>query len=290
MVKQVVCSDNLYSFGEFNLSDIREHPTILNIGCRQTGKTSIIKALINNLNYKKDNIIIFDRVKSYDQLVNKKNIHNEYKSEEVEKILKEQKLQINKFNKGIISEEDTKIFIIFDDCLSSKSSFKDLALRELLYFSKDYKIGFIMAMQFPFNIPPELRLKFDYVFLIGDTVTSHIKRHYDEYGSIFNNFYSFRCVYSELTKDYNCMIIDNRVILSDNIFDKVYYYKAPYLNEPNIKIDNVDDNLIYGTDLEPYLNEIENKTNDLSSNDDLDKTTLLKIVNIMEKIVNKLYS
>lgn len=289
MIKQVVCGDNSYSFGEFNLSGICKHPAILNFGPRQAGKTSIIKALINNLNYKKDNIIIFDRVKSYDQLVNKKNIYNEYKSEEVENILKEQRLRINKFNKGIISEEDTKIFIIFDDCLSyNNNSFRDLALRELLYLSKDYKIGFIMTMQFPFGIPLELRSKFDYIFLIGDTISSYIKRYYDEYGGIIPNFYSFKCVYSELTKDYNCMIIDNRIKDPNNISDKIYYYKAPY--ESNIKIDNADDNLIYGTDLEPYLNKIEDKINDPSSKNDLDRTTLLKIVNIMEKIVNKLYS
>lgn len=90
-------------------------------------------------------------------------------------------------------------------------------------------------MQFPLGIKPELRLNFDYVFLLADDTVSNQKRIYEHYAGIFPNFEAFRQVFSQLTADYGTMVIVNRGV-RDNVLEKVFYYKAPDVSNSGIII------------------------------------------------------
>ena len=122
---------------------------------------------------------------------------------------------------------DPSTFIIMDDCLSQKGSWvRDQPIQELLFNGRHYHIMYILTMQFPLGITPELRVNFDYVFLMAEDTISNLKRIYDHYAGMFPNLYSFKQVFTELTKDYGCMVIVNRGVRT-NIFEKIYHYKAP---------------------------------------------------------------
>jgi hypothetical protein len=121
---------------------------------------------------------------------------------------------------------DPRAFLIMDDCLSSKGSWmKDETIMQMFFDGRHYKIMYILTMQFPLGITPELRCNFDYIFLLAEDFQSNQKRLYDHYAGMFPSFPSFRQVFVDLTDDYGCMVIVNRGSRK-NFLDKVFWYKA----------------------------------------------------------------
>jgi hypothetical protein len=123
-----------------------------------------------------------------------------------------------------------------DDCLGQKGSWvRDKPIQELLYNGRHYKLMYILTMQFPLGITPELRSNFDYIFLLAEDYISNKKRIYDHYAGMFPNFESFRQVFDQLTDDFGAMVIVNRGV-KKTLFEKVYWYKAPDLSVINVEM------------------------------------------------------
>ena len=72
---------------------------------------------------------------------------------------------------------------------------------ELLFNGRHYQLMYMLTMQFPLGITPELRCNFDYIFLLADDNTSNIKRMYEHYAGMFPDFNSFKQVFTQLTKN-----------------------------------------------------------------------------------------
>ncbi len=122
---------------------------------------------------------------------------------------------------------DPRCFIIMDDCLGQKGKWvRDQPIQELIFNGRHYKIMYILTMQYPLGITPELRSNFDYIFLLKEDFVSNLKRMYDHYAGMFPSFDSFRQVFSQLTDDFGSMVIVNRGAKA-SLFEKIYHYKAP---------------------------------------------------------------
>ena len=93
---------------------------------------------------------------------------------------------------------DPRAIVVMDDCLASKGTWaKDPLVSELLFNGRHRHITYILTMQYPLGITPELRSNFDYVFLLAEDVTSNLKRIYEHYAGMFPDFNSFRQVFRE---------------------------------------------------------------------------------------------
>ena len=79
--------------------------------------------------------------------------------------------------------------------------------------------------------PPELRTCIDYVFILRQSILKDRRRVYENYAGIFPNFAMFCDVLDNLTEDYHCMVIKNRVT-SSRIEDCVFWYKAGIHEKP----------------------------------------------------------
>jgi hypothetical protein len=124
---------------------------------------------------------------------------------------------------------NTKAFIVMDDCLADKGNWaKDKMIYELLDKGRHYEITYILTMQFPLGVKPELRANFDYIFLLADDTFGNQKRLFDHYAGMFPCFDAFRQVFTQLTQDHGCMVIQNGNT-ADGLLEKVMYYKAPNL-------------------------------------------------------------
>ena len=118
------------------------------------------------------------------------------------------------------------MFLLMDDCMSSKGSWvKEEQILELFFNGRHHKISFILTMQYAIGIPPEMRSNFDYIFLLAEDFISNRKRLYEHYAGMFPSFDVFQQVFTQVTADYGCMVINNRVHSTD-ITEKVFWYKA----------------------------------------------------------------
>ena len=218
---------------EFDLNQMVAHPSIVMIAKRGSGKSWVVRAILRHSSKRVPVGIIIsptDRMNSfYSDFVPDTYIYYEFKSDTIERLLNRQQTMIDKAKekkkKGKMC--NARAFIVMDDCLSSKGEWsKDPAISELLYNGRHYEIMYILTMQFPLGIKPELRCNFDYVFLLADDTVSNQKRIYEHYAGMFPNFEAFRQVFVQLTADFGSMVIVNRGV-RNNFIEKVFYYKAP---------------------------------------------------------------
>ena len=218
---------------QFYLASMVENPAIVMIAKRASGKSWICRDLLKHFKDIPVGIIIAPTEKManppfYSAFFPDTYIHFEYKSETIEKVLYRQHIMIEKEKdkQKIGIKIDPRGFILMDDCLSTKSSWmKDQPIMELLLNGRHYRLMYILTMQFPLGITPELRCNFDYIFLLAEDFYSNLKRLYDHYAGMFPTFDAFRTVFRELTNDFGCMVIVNRGARS-SFLEKIFWFRS----------------------------------------------------------------
>lgn len=225
---------------EFELDDMVDNPSIIMIAKRGSGKSWITRAIIYHKADIPVGIIISQTEKDnpfFDDFFPDAFIFYKYDSVIIRNLLVRQKMILKKARekKKLGKYIDPRALVVMDDCLASKGSWaRDPQLADLLFNGRHRKVTYILTMQFPLGISPELRANFDYVFLLTEDITSNLKRIYEHYAGIFPDFNSFRQVFRQLTEDHGAMVIKNRNSKS-NLFDKIAFYKAPNLEKVPLK-------------------------------------------------------
>ncbi|ARF08670.1 P-loop NTPase domain protein [Catovirus CTV1] len=260
------------------------------VGGNRPLKAKLMKKMIENAN--SDNVIIISRHEKFENyftgIVPQKNIHNEYKDEIIDKILKEQEIKIINAKKNNTPKKECEIVLILDECLSQKGSWaKSPGINELLFNGRHYHIGYILSMAFPMGLTPDLRCNFDNIYITYSDCVANTKRIYDHYAGVFPNYYSFNEIFKVVTKENGIMMICCRGVRS-SICDKVF---SVILDDPSDKnkditvpeIQDVKDLSEYSC---PELDVLSKENNKL---DETDRTILLKVLAVLEKVVNKIY-
>lgn len=227
---------NSFQLKRFTIDDIVDHAAICMIAKRASGKSWIVRDIISK---KKDipaSVVIAptDKLSQfYDEFIPSSFIHYEYDTNILSKIFHRQELLIKKNQQRVKDGKkpiDTRCILIMDDCLAQKGSWmKDKNILELLQNGRHYHITFVLTMQYALGITPELRSNFDYVFLLGEDFINNRKKLYDHYAGMFPSFDIFQQVFTEVTDNFGCMVLNNRV-KSKFIQEKVFWYKA---DKPN---------------------------------------------------------
>jgi hypothetical protein len=225
---------------EFTLDEMCINPSIIMIAKRGCGKSWISKAIIYKFEKIPVGIIISPTEKDNPFFIDffpDTFIFYNYESKILRKLLLRQRLILKKERDKRAKGKfiDPRAIVVMDDCLASKGTWaKDPLVADLLFNGRHRQITYILTMQYPLGITPELRANFDYVFLLAEDYTSNLKRIYEHYAGMFPDFNSFRQVFRQLTQDYGAMVIKNRGART-NLFDKIAFFKAPDLSNQKIK-------------------------------------------------------
>jgi len=222
---------NKFQILEFDLKDMVMDPAIVMIAKRGTGKSWITRDIIYHYRHIPGGAVIAptDKLNSfYKFFFPDIYIHYEIKPEVLSKILARQQLMIDKAKdkkkKGI--KVDPSGILIMDDCLSQKKTWaKDQNITEILMNGRHFRLTYVLTMQTPLGITPDLRLNFDYVFLLKEDSHINKKKLYENYASMFPSLAYFEKVFTECTRDFCSMVIDNRKP-TDTVQEKVFWFKA----------------------------------------------------------------
>ena len=220
---------------KFDINQIKDDKVVVLIGKRDTGKSFLCKDIL----YHHKNIPVGQVISGteganrfYSNIIPKLFIHEEYKTEIVQNILKRQKTMIDKINKGD-KGVDPRAFLILDDCLYDNTWAKDKWMRSVFMNGRHYKLLFLLTMQYALGVPPNLRTNIDYVFILRENYVSNRKRLYEHYAGMFPNFDMFCQVMDQCTENYECLVINNNA-KSNKLEDQVFWYKAEL--RPDFKI------------------------------------------------------
>ncbi len=156
-------------------------------------------------------------------------IYHEYDETIIPRVLARQKKILDKNQKRKKNGKkpvDPRLVLIMDDCMSSKHLWlKDPNMLSIFNEGRHYQITFILTMQYSLGIQPELRSNFDFVFLLGEDFINNKKKLYEHYAGMFPNNDIFFQVFDQITDNYGCMVINNRLRCND-IYQKVFWYRA----------------------------------------------------------------
>jgi len=217
---------------KFDIDKMCDHATIAMIAKRASGKSFLTREILYNKRDIPTTMAISKTEKLnmfYGDFIPDIYIYDTYSSSVLKNLYKRQGImsEDNKTRKKKgKKEKDDRVMLIMDDCMSSKGTWvKDEEILELFFNGRHHHISYILTMQYAVGIPPEMRSNFDYIFLLAEDFISNRKRLYEHYAGMFPSFDIFQKVFSEVTANFGCMVINNR-IHSTNITDKVFWYKA----------------------------------------------------------------
>jgi uridine kinase len=201
------------SFAKFDLSRLGNNAKICIIGKRGSGKSWVVRKLVETLNKSPDyleNTLIMAPTETYTKFHTKNfpqaKILTGYDIDHVQENLR----------------DHIDGCIVYDDCLSVKPHPE---IENVLCDTKYWAKSFILALQFANDISHKLTKNCDYIFLLREDFYNNKKKYYDLYGKMFSTFEQFNEVFGQLTQNYGCMIIDMKS-KSDNVLEKVFSFNA----------------------------------------------------------------
>lgn len=223
---------------EFSLDQMAgQDPAIVIIAKRGSGKTWVCRSLLDHFRDIPAGIII-SRTESKDPFFSsffpETFIYDDYNPIIFHKILERQVKIMGKAKQKALEGKkiDTRFLLLMDDCLANcKEWSKDENLKEILFDGRHYHITYVLTMQQPMAIAPDLRSNFDYVFLMYTDIISEQKKFYEHYAGMFDSQFQFKNVYEKLTDDHGCMVLKKRNA-GKLLTDKIFHYKSSDISPP----------------------------------------------------------
>jgi hypothetical protein len=157
-------------------------------------------------------------------------IHADYDPELIDNILVRQKKKIreNKMN-GVSDtgkDNSNNLFIVLDDMLHDAQNWKrEKTIKSIFFNGRHYNIFFILTMQYPLGITPELRSNIDYIFIFNEPSIKNRKKIYDDYCSMIPSFSYFENILDACTQNHECLVVKSSGN-SGNLKEQVFWYKA----------------------------------------------------------------
>lgn len=232
MSKDIRLGSSRLRIKKFNIASMPDNVTIAMIAKRASGKSFLTREILYHKQKVPSTIAISKTEKLnkfYGEFIPDIYIYDNYNTSILNRIFaRQQKISDDNSDRKREGKKlkDSRLFLIMDDCMSSKGSWvKEEQILELFFNGRHHKISFILTMQYAIGIPPEMRSNFDYIFLLAEDFISNRKRLYEHYAGMFPSFDVFQQVFTQVTADYGCMVINNRVHSTD-ITEKVFWYKA----------------------------------------------------------------
>lgn len=226
-----------YNITNFDLSNIDTKGSfIVIVGNRCSGKTELVKDMIQNLNCETNLIFspIDKEVEDYTILL-KKNDSNDYnycfkdihigRLESYIDKCKRVREHNDKYNEKAklygIPEVYNKNLLVIDTCYDD-SLFKSSEFTELIQNTKKHNIYIIMTLQYPMIF--EYIKYADYIFMAKDNSLTHRSPIHQKYLDSFPNFESYVNMINAVTLNYNFLVLNNRVELDDE--DRFKWYNV----------------------------------------------------------------
>jgi hypothetical protein len=215
--------------------DSKKSPMMVIIGKKDTGKSFLVRDVLfqTQRHFPVGTVISATEAANefFQTMVPSKFIHDKYRPEIVQNVIKRQatikaRRNTDKQSRGGGSNVDPRAFLILDDCLyDAKSWINEESTRFVFMNGRHIDLMTIITMQYPLGITPNLRTNVDFVFILRENILGNRRRIYENYAGMFPTFDLFCSFMDQCTENYECLVICNNVS-SNRLEDQVFWYKA----------------------------------------------------------------
>ena len=221
---------------EFDDSTIAEDATILIVGKRHTGKTTLTRAIMHCVKDKLDLCMGMNPTEmgnhNLEFFMPKSLIYHEFNDEKLKHLLEWQK-------RSTANNKAMRIGLVMDDCMAEttgtgakkKKVMGSSDIIKVFKLGRHLKLFYINCMQYIKDAPPEIRGNVDLLFAFGTTSGNEREKLWKEYFAMFSNYKHFCQVFEACTQQYECLVLDTRKAAKSPM-DSVFYYKAKVIQEP----------------------------------------------------------
>jgi GTPase SAR1 family protein len=211
--------------------------TILLVGKRNTGKTTLTRDLMYHMRNKLDLVVGMNPTEmanhNLEFFIPKALIYHCFSDEKLAHILEWQR-------RCVANQKAMKLGFVMDDCMSEqtvgfggkkKKVMGSNDINKVFKLGRHLKMFYINAMQYIKDAPPDIRGNVDLLFAFNTTSGTEREKLWKEYFAMFKNFRDFSKVFDTCAQGYDCIVLDTRKA-SQKASDCVFYYRARYLTEP----------------------------------------------------------
>ena len=213
---------------KFDMQNVKPGKVILAVGKRNTGKSTIIIDIVNQLKDKIPCAVVVSGSEDgngfYKNYFPDLMIHSEYDVEILQKLIVRQKKVIKRVQNG--ENINTNCLLILDDCGYDRQIYKTKPFRAAVYNGRHLSLTVILALQYITDIPADIRTNIDFIFALRENILTNKERLYRFFFGIFPDFYTFTQCFGACTSNFECLICDN-TSRSNEISECIYWYKAP---------------------------------------------------------------
>ena len=219
-------NSNKLKIRRFPIDKMKPKRTILLVGRRGTGKSTLLKDILYHIRKRVDTGFAMsptqDTIKMFEECLPRSHIYNEYSLEVVRNIL-------NSMEALQEQGKNRELALSIDDCMFDKSIMKSKEMREIYMNGRHLGLWFINSVQYLMDLGPDIRSQIDYVFILKESVISTRQKLHKYFFGVFDKYEEFSLVMDKCTNNHECLVLDNTQV-NNSISDSIFYYKA----DPNI--------------------------------------------------------
>jgi len=206
----------------FNPTGMKKNATVLLIGKRGTGKSTLLNDIMYHMRDKFNFGIAMSPTEESSEMLGdilpRSCVFDDFAEDAIGRMLRYQK-------KTVKAGDFRNMFIIMDDCAYDNRTLKGKNIREVFMNGRHRKIFIINAVQYMMDVPSFLRGQVDYVFALRDNIIDQREKLWKFFFGMFQDYKDFSTVMDNCTEDHNCMVLDNTV-RSNKAEDCVFWYSA----------------------------------------------------------------
>lgn len=218
----------------FNMANVGDGKNCVFIGKKKTGKSVLVlDYLWHNRSIPMGMVISeTDRYNlTFQPHVPSRFIYEEFNADLLKQFMTRQKkikarCKSSKKKYSKYKNIDSRVFLIFDDCLASADKWKDNRdIKWIFMNGRHIDVTFMITMQDPMGIPPKLRTNVDYIFICKEPKKSNREKLYKHWAGIVDSMSFFETIMRRCTSNFRCLVIDNNSI-SSRLKKQLFWYKA----------------------------------------------------------------
>ena len=221
---------------EFDPTSIAPDATILIVGKRHTGKTTLTRDLMFHVKDSLDVCMGMNPTEmgnhNLEFFVPKSLIFHVFNDEKIKHLLDWQR-------RSSANGKAMRIGLVMDDCMSEttgtgskkKKVMSSNDITKVFKLGRHLKLFYVNCMQYIKDAPPDIRGNVDLLFAFGTTSGNEREKLWKEYFAMFSTYKNFCQVFEACTQQYECIVLDTRQAAKTPT-DSVFYYKAKIIKDP----------------------------------------------------------
>jgi len=213
---------------KFDIANIKQHKIVLCIGKRGTGKSTLLREIMNafspNVDFGLAMSPTHDSCDCFMQHMPKSWVYDSFDVQRIDTMLKMQRERLK------CGKSPRNLFLILDDCLYDKKNLKGVTIRDVFLNGRHAKLSVALASQYCMDMSPDLRSQIDYIFVLRETIYANRVKLWRYLFGAFETYNDFSKTLDACTENFGALVLDN-TSRSNEIEKMVYWFKARHGDE-----------------------------------------------------------